>query len=343
MKKSKFTLVPVAVLILIVLYVWFRPAGQQAQEASTATQVAVHAGKVTLSTLRGYVTAYGSVEPAPAGERPAASARVASAVQGIVAQVYVSEGQHVDKGDLLVQLDKRAADVAANFAQETLDRQKSLIQVGGTSQKTLEEAQKQLEAARVQESLLQIVSPLAGMVTRVNVKPGEAIDLTTVLMEVVDMDHLVVSARVPNAELSALAVGQSADVLNDNESTPPVSGSLSYIGAEVDKQTGTSLVRITLPSNSGLLPGQFVSVRIVSVEHRDCLAVPVESVVQNKQGDSVIFMIQNDMAKEMAVTTGLRDGGLIEVEAEGLRAGMPVVTEGAYGLPPETRIILIND
>ncbi len=35
---------------------------------------------------------------------------------------------------------------------------------------------------------------------------------------------------------------------------------------------------------------------------------------------------------------GLRDGKLVEVEGGGLREGMNIVTLGAYGLPPETRI-----
>jgi len=42
------------------------------------------------------------------------------------------------------------------------------------------------------------------------------------------------------------------------------------------------------------------------------------------------------------VKAGLREGGLIEVEADGLQADMPVVTEGAYGLPKETKIRVLS-
>ena len=98
-----------------------------------------------------------------------------------------------------------------------------------------------------------------------------------------------------------------------------------------------------LPSGSGLRPGQFVTLRIVSAEHADKLAVPVESVVKNEEGTSVIAIVDGDTARQTPVTTGLTEGGLIEVEGSGLTAGMTVVTEGAYGLPAETHVRVLAD
>jgi len=42
------------------------------------------------------------------------------------------------------------------------------------------------------------------------------------------------------------------------------------------------------------------------------------------------------------VKVGLRDGELVEIEGDSLREGMTVVTEGAYGLPKETRVRVLN-
>jgi RND family efflux transporter MFP subunit len=176
----------------------------------------------------------------------------------------------------------------------------------------------------------------------VNVKPGEAVDLTTVLTEVIDLDRLVASASVPSAELAALKTGQPTEVLAA-QSTPPVSGSLSYVSPQVDAKTGTALVRAALPAQSGLRPGQFVTLRIVSEEHKDRLAVPVESVVKDAEGKTVIALVQGDKAVQKPVKAGLRDGGWVEIEADGLQPDMPVVTKGAYGLPKETKIRVLGD
>jgi RND family efflux transporter MFP subunit len=341
MIKYATILILAAVLIGLAWVVWFRHEEQVEEEAGPATEVPVHLGRITRSTLRGYVTAYGTVDPEPAGEHPAASARVAPAVPGVIVDVKCAEGRRVARGDVLFQLDSRAVDVAVEFAEKALERQKKLIRVDGTSQKALEEAERQLDAARVQQAWLQVRSPLAGTVIRINARPGDAVDLTTVLGEVVDLDRLVVSASVPSAELAALKSGQSADVIA-GKSIPPITGSLAYIGAEVDTRNGTAPVRVALPPNSGMRPGQFVTVRIVSEEHRDCLAVPIESVVRSEDGLTVIAVVQNDTALRKPVKTGLRDGGLVEIEADGLNADMQVVTEGAYGLPEETRVRIIK-
>jgi membrane fusion protein, multidrug efflux system len=341
MKKFAFVLVLVA-FVAVVWFAWLKPAGDDETEMEPATEVAVHVGKITRATLRAYVTAYGMVAPEPAGEGPAASASVAPFVAGVVAAVSCIEGQRVAKGDVLFQLDSRAADVAVTFAERTVERQRQLIKIQGTSEKALQDAEQQLDAARVQQALLRVQAPLAGTVTRVNVKPGEAVDLTTVMATVVDLDRLVVSANVPSAELGDLELGQPVEVFSD-EGASPVAGSLEFVGPQVDVQTGTAPVRAKLPQGSSLRPGQFVTIRIVSAEHADSLAVPIESVVKDEDGASVIAIVDGDTARQTPVKTGLRDDGLIEVEADGLQADMTVVTEGAYGLPKETKVRVIEN
>ncbi len=341
MKKTALIVICLAVVVGLVWLVWFKPARPEEPEKKADTEVPVHIGKITRATLRGYVTAYGTVEPEPAGERPAASARVAASVPGVVTEVKCVEGQRVDKGAVLFQLDSRAADVAVDFAEKTLERQRKLVQVEGTSQKTLQEAEQQVAASRAQRALLRVQAPLAGTVVRVSVKPGEAVDLTTVLAEVMDFDRLVVSANVPSRELAALKVGQPVEVLAD-KSTPPVTGTMTYISPEVDSKTGTALVRANIPAHSGLRPGQFVTARIVSEEHKDRLAVPLESVVKDAEGSTVIALVQGDKATQKPVQAGLHDGPWVEVEADGLQPGMSVVTEGAYALPKETKVRVLS-
>ena len=332
----------VAIAIVAIWWKWAGHTGDEAPDAGPSTEVAVHVGKITPATLRAYVVAYGTVQPMPAGDGPAASASVAPSVPGVVTEVRGVEGQHVAKGDVLFQLDSRAADVAVAFARKNLERQKQLLKIEGTSQKLLQEAEQQLDAALVQQALLRVESPIAGTVTKVNVKRGEAVDLMTAMAEVVDLGRLVVSAGVPSAELAAVDLGQAAEVSVD-DSSAAMSAVVDYISPQVDLNSGTAVVRASLASNSSLRPGQFVTLRIVTDVHEDRLAVPAESVVKNEQGADVIAIVQGDTATQVPVQTGLRDGDLVEVHGEGLQAGMTVVTEGAYALPEVTRVRILGN
>jgi membrane fusion protein (multidrug efflux system) len=326
MKKFFAFIAAAAVVAALVWVVWIRPPKPGPPEATPNPDVAVQVGKITRATLRGYVTAYGMIET-----EPAASAKVAPPGPGVIAAVKCLEGQHVDKDALLIQMDSRAADVAVSFAEKNFERQQKLSKVDGTSIKTFQDAEQQLAAARAQQGLLQIRSPISGVVTRVNVKAGESADVTTVLAEVMDLDRLVVTANVPSDELAALKTGDPAEVITP-DSTNVVSGSVTFVSSQVDPKTGCAPVRVALPAGSGLRPGQFETVRIVSAEHKDCLAVPLVSVAKDQTGSSFIAKVTGEKALLVRVKEGLRDGDLVEVEADDLAADMPIVTEGAYGL-----------
>jgi len=337
-------LVGVIVLAAVVGVVWWAwPAPMDEEgEVEAETDVAVRVAPIQSTTLRAYVTAYGTVAPEPAGRNAAASTSVSPSAAGVIVVVNCVEGQKVTKGDVLFELDSRAADVAVDFAQKALAREQQLLQIEGTSAKAVQNAQQELDAARVQQALLRVAAPLSGTVTRVMVKAGQAVDLGSAMAEVVDLGRLVVTAGVPSAELAGLKLGAAAEFTSE-QGKSPVTGVLGFIGPRVDPQTGTAEVRVALPGGSKLRPGQFGTLRIASVEHAGVLAVPIQSVVRDEEGMSVIAIVEDDMARRQPVTTGLRDDKWIEVAAEGLQAGMTVVTEGAYGLPETTKVHVIED
>jgi len=117
---------------------------------------------------------------------------------------------------------------------------------------------------------------------------------------------------------------------------------LSFVSPAVDAKSGTILTRALLPADSGLRPGQFVQLKIITAVHTNCLAAPSESVVTDESGKSVIALVNGDEAAQTPVQTGLREGGWVEVFGAGLQEGAPIVTVGAYGLPDKTKINVVR-
>jgi multidrug efflux pump subunit AcrA (membrane-fusion protein) len=300
-------------------------ASESGDEETTPTLVTVQTGALKLATLHRYVTGYGTVEPAPAtAEQPAAGAQLAAPSAGVVTKVNVVEGQLVAKGDVLVELNSQAA-------EQAVERQKKLYAQQNASLKNLQEAEAQL-------ALLRVTAPLSGTVARVNVKPGQAVDLTTVVAELMDLSRLAVSAEIPAAEAGDLKPGNPVEVLTE----PLVTTGLTFVSPNVSKDNGTVLVRALLPADCGLRPGQFVQMRVVTAVHVNCLAAPAESVVTDESGKSVIALVKGDEAAKTPVQTSLRENGWVEIVASELKAGDVVVTVGAYGLPEKTKIQVVN-
>lgn len=400
---------------------WVKGAHEEDEDAAEVmAEVPVKVGKVGKATVRRYVEGYGTVEAQPAqGGSPAAVARVASPQAGVVAEVFCTQGQRVEKGAPLFQLDERSARAeeekavaAVGSAKASLDKLKSfprpdqikvaemqvdraaraleysrkknarIVQLVAdqlASEKNLQEAEleqlaarndlavaekqllllrssptveevaeaqgkvveaeKGLAAAQIQRSLLRILSPLSGTVIRARVNPGEAVDLATVLAEIVDLDRLVVEATIPAASLRSVTVGMGVELrIGGEDAVTPVLGKIVFVGLDVDRRSDAGSVRVALPAKSGVATGQFVRLRIVVEERKDRLVVPRESVVQNAEGKSVIVGFLGEKAIQKEVKVGLRDGDLVEIEGEEIDEGDTVVTQGAYGLPGEAKV-----
>jgi membrane fusion protein (multidrug efflux system) len=249
-------------------------------------------------------------------------------------------------------LDSRVAEVAlakaqkdVEFAEKTYQRQRALLTEDGTSQKAFQEAEQQLNTARSELSaaqtdlaLLELTAPLTGTVVRLDAVLGQSVEPNAVLAEIVDLNRLVVTAAVPSREASLLKIGQSVELGSGGSSV----GALTFIGKDIDPATDTLSVRVSFPGEAGLTPGQFVEIRIVTEEHRDCLVVPEESFVGNVEEGSWIVTVQGDRAVRTPVEGGLREAGLVEVEGPGLKEGIVIVTEDAYSLPEETKIRIVE-
>jgi len=303
------------------------PRHQERPRAKGETEVAVQVGKISLATLRHGVTAYGTVEPQPGtADKAPASARIASPVAAIVSDVNCFEGQQVEKGQTLFTLrDIRKPD------------------------------------GSIDQALLKIAAPLSGTVVYVNVRPGEVTDPETLtpLVEVVDLNRLIIAANVPSSQMPSVKLGQTVEIVpqqgevhdtfatTDTATPSPVPatliGTVTLIEDRVDPKTDMGPVDISVSSKAGLRPGQFVRVRIITEERRDCLTVPSRSIVKNQSGEWVVYLVSGKHAIQQPVKVGFREGDMVQIQSLILQPGDKVVTTGAYGLPGKTRIRILSE
>jgi multidrug efflux pump subunit AcrA (membrane-fusion protein) len=316
------------------IYALVKSRGTDAEPDAAAepSVVTVQTGTLQRMTLHRYVRGYGTVAAAPAtATHPAADAPLAPPSAGVVAKVDVVAGQRVQAGDVLVELNSGAATFA--YAQAELARQKQLFAQHNTSLKTVQNAEAQLAA-------LEIVSPLAGTVTRVNVKPGAAVDTTTVAVEVMDLNRLAVLTQIPADQAGDLPAGDAVRIATGPDA-PPVTAPLAFVSPAVNAGDGTVSAWAALPAGSGLRPGDFVRLKIVTLTHTNCLAAPAASVVTDENGNQFVARVSGDTATQVPVQTGFSEGDWTEIAGTNLHAGDSVVTVGAYGLPATTQVKIV--
>jgi len=339
--------VVIAIAALLVVLRWHRTSSGEA-DAGIPTDVPVHTGEVVRASLRRTVAAFASVEPQPAGEAvPPAAVTLAASTTGTLVGIDCFEGQRVHAGDVVFRLDSRTAEVdldralsELDYAEATLARQRDLLGSGGASEKAVQAAEQQrdaagsaVRAARTQLELLRVVAPLSGTVVRLDARLGEMVEPSTVLGQLVDLDRLVLSLQVPSREAGLVEIGQWVEAEADRTAL----GRVTFVGAAVDPAADAVTVRSSLATGAAYRPGQLVPVRIV-VEERSCLAVPVDALVSRTGEGSWIMRVEGERAVRTTVAPGIRDGDLVEVRGEGLAEGLPIVTVEAYGLPAEAGI-----
>jgi multidrug efflux pump subunit AcrA (membrane-fusion protein) len=281
----------------------------------------------------------------------------------------------VDKARTTVQLDQKTYDRLKQLAAEqgtsgksveqasadltgakddlaVSERQLAMLKNSPTPQELRQEQAKvgqasaALATAQMQRQMMTIRSPIDATVVSVAVNPGESVDVTKTLLQLVAVDRLMVDVDVPVEQLPAKTEGLSAQILlgdpGSADSAEPLIGKVAFVSPQVDPRTGAVQVGIDLPADAKLRPGLSVRVRIVAEEHKDVLAVPREAVVTDENGDSTIALVDREQATRKVVKAGLEENGLIEITADGIKEGDTVVNAGAFGLPQATHVKVLD-
>src|SRR5207248_2629350 len=185
----------------------------------------------------------------------------------------------------------------------------------------------------------QIKSPAAAIVSDVNCFEGQQVEKGQTLFT------LEVGQTVEIVPQQAEVHDTSATAETAVPSPAPVTltGTVTLVEDRVDPKTDMGPVDISVPAEAGLRPGQFVRVRIITEERRDCLTVPSRSIVKNQSGEWVIYLVSGKQAIQQPVKVGFREGDTVQVQSLVLQPGDKVVTTGAYGLPGKTKIRILSE
>jgi multidrug efflux system membrane fusion protein len=305
---------------------------------------------------------------APGTVEPLATVAVKPRVDGQIVEVAFSEGDLVQEGSILFRLDDRMvkaqiAQAEANIAKDQaslgdaeaiLARRQTLIGKQVVTEAALDQARYAVEglkasiaagralldSQRTQLDYLTIRAPITGRTGSLTAKLGATVrsQEAAALVTINQTKPILVTFAVPQSELGAvrraLASKATAEIVVPGGRRASVRGTISFIDNQVDKQTGSIVVKL-ISDNAGelLWPGLSVEVALTVEVKSRMLSAPASAVLPAQQG-MITWVIGPDNTVAPRVVTVDRIVGQTVFLSNGIAAGERVVTDGQLRLAP---------
>lgn len=268
------------------------------------------------------------------------SVEIRSRIPSLVDRVAFEEGQIVNKGELLVELESKEvvaglalAEASLSEAQTLYNRNKSLSATQAISASNLDQLlaevkvnEAQVEAARARLANSRILAPFSGRVGLRRVSPGSFVNNTTIITTLDDVSTIKLDFSVPETFLTVVEDGMTITARSVVYPGRVFEGVVASIDTRLDPVSRAVQVRAVIPNGDGAIkPGMFMTVDLQR-SRGDVLVAPEQAIVP-EGSVQYVFVVNDGVAEKRVVTLGRRIPGFVVI-SEGLSAGEAVVTEG---------------
>jgi multidrug efflux system membrane fusion protein len=369
MKKSRTTRWILLILAVAAAgyYGWYRfnaaDAAASAQKSGPkAPPVRVSIAPVEKADFPVYLTGLGTVQAFN-------TVVVRTRVDGQIDKIAYQEGQSVNQGDLLAEIDPRPFQAAldqakakkvqdeANLANANLDLQRftklgefATRQQTDTQRSTVAQLTAQIAAdeaaifnAQTQLDYTQVKAPISGIAGLRQVDLGNIVNASTQtgIVTITQIEPIAVIFTAPEEQLPYINEAQAVSPLKviaitTDGKKPLAEGKLSVVNNQVDTTSGTIRLKAVFDNkNHALWPGQSVSTRLLVRTLKDATVVPDDAIQHSTDGLYAYTVNQDNKAELRKVKVSQSIDGRSVVD-EGLTPGQQVITGGQFKVQPGT-------
>jgi membrane fusion protein (multidrug efflux system) len=345
-------LIGLALVLIVVAFVKFiAPKGERVQQASA---VRVEVMEVKRERIPDALTFTGELQPEQ-------RATITANVSGLLERMQVQEGDYVEEGAVLAQIEQDDYLLALQAAEATMaeaaaslelakkdhERFSQLIEKGVIAQQQYDQvkanyqlakaryqsAQAALKHAQKQLADTVIKAPFEGFITARLKDEGERIrgGLPGAEASVLQMENISLVRAIgylPEREINAVTIGMDADVKVDALPDKSFTGKVSVVNPRIDPVTRTFMVKVEIPNEDFVLKGNmFARVTIVK-GYREAFTIPREAVLR-EEGVWVYhcFVVEEGKAKRRIIKPVFTPFAYAEIQ-EGLAEGEQVIIKG---------------
>jgi multidrug efflux pump subunit AcrA (membrane-fusion protein) len=182
-----------------------------------------------------------------------------------------------------------------------------------------------------------VKSPIAGIVSKINVDVGATVAPSVPIATVVNMDLVKTSVNVIESEISAVHSGLPAEVTVPAYPDRNFPGTITNVLPTVDPLSHTGKVEVQIKNfDNKLKPGMSATVVLRLGRHDNAVVIPKDAIIE-KLGEKYVFLYANGTARKSNIEAGYDDGTYVEV-VKGVNAGDRLVTSDLNVLVDGTKI-----
>lgn len=302
----------------------------QSAEAFTAVEVA----NVSEKPFVHYVNVQGKIDSDN-------NILLGSKASGTITNVYVKEGEHVKKGEILAEIDSDILQASMVELQSSLElantlyeRQKNLWEQNiGTEVQYLqaknrkESLEQKLASLNEQIQLTKIIAPFSGTVDAVLIKKGEVAGPGMPAVRIVNPSDFTLKAELSENYVNRIKIGDKV-LIEIPTLTKKVESKIISVSNVIDPVNRTFSIEVSIPDslNDHIKANMITNIHIQDYKNENAVVIPINAISFSDNGEFV-FLAKGNTAKRQEVKTGKSYNNQMEI-VEGLKAGDQIIVTG---------------
>ncbi|MBK6267323.1 efflux RND transporter periplasmic adaptor subunit [Marivirga sp. S37H4] len=264
----------------------------------------------------------------------------------------VKEGQvliRIEDKEFVNNLQIESKKLNLELAESNLTKQKPLYDKGGVTETDLKNAsithvnaKYAYENAAIQMAKMAVRAPFDGVIVELPYHTdGVKIEQGQQLFKVMEYEKLLMDVKLPEKHLPEVTLDQLVQITNYNIAKDTIKGIISQISPVIDADTRTFKSVLQINNDKHLLrPGMFIKAAILSEKRDSTIVIPKETIISRQDG-KVVFIVENGIATEKRITTGLETMDVIEV-VSGLKINDRLVVSGFETLRNKSKVSVLQ-
>lgn len=281
---------------------------------------------------------------------------------GILSQVYVTEGQTVNKGQMLAKIDDGGLSqqlaqlqIQTDLAKTTYERQKRLWDQNIGSEIQYLQAKSNYEAQEKAVKQLQqqiaktvVTAPFSGTIDDVITEQGSVVAAgQSQLFRLVNLNNMYIETEVPERYIEDVTKGKHV-VVEFPVLGKTIETQVRQAGDFINPSNRTFKVEVGIPnSENNIKPNLTAKLKINDYTNNEAILIPQSVISENAEGEQYIYTVSDKdinnvgIAKKTIITTGKTQGDVIEV-LSGIENNTEIIKEGARSVKDGQSVEVID-